>query len=167
MLFNDRVTRMKCSFWSHTLLIQEFFSQRGMMGIALCGTWPEESKSAPILTWWDLTSVYLFFSVPFTHCYLQYIHTEADQILIFSFSQTWHRSHVFFLQPMLFLYFLCVSLSPPLLLALFFFFFCFLSTPCWNFLDHLIHYVRLWPQVKGRKNAWHLVWCTYTTAIFM
>lgn len=44
--------RMKCLFWSHTPLIQGFFSQRGMMGIALCGTWPEESKSAPISTWW-------------------------------------------------------------------------------------------------------------------
>lgn len=52
MLFNDRVTRTKCLFWSHTPSIQESFSLRGMMGIALCGTWPEESKSAPISTWW-------------------------------------------------------------------------------------------------------------------
>lgn len=51
ILFLYRVMRMKFLFWNPTPLIQESFSQQDMMGIASCGTWPEESKSAPISTW--------------------------------------------------------------------------------------------------------------------
>lgn len=78
VLFNDRATRTKCLFWSHTPLTQESFSQRGMMGIALCGTWPEESKSAPISTWWDSWPASVSLSLCLSLTVFGHIHTEAE-----------------------------------------------------------------------------------------
>lgn len=87
MLFNDRVMRMRCLSWSHTPLIQESCSQRGMMGTALCGTSPEESKSAPISTWWDSWRLFVSLSQCLSltsRLLFGWIHTKAEtnQILI-------------------------------------------------------------------------------------
>lgn len=53
MSSNNRVMRTRCLFWSRTPSIQESCSQRVMTGIASCGTWPEEWRSARTSTWWD------------------------------------------------------------------------------------------------------------------
>ena len=74
MFSNDRVTRTRCLFWSHTPSIQESFSQRVMTGIASCGTWREEWRSARISTWWDCWP-------PFTSLFLLSLRLIASQPL--------------------------------------------------------------------------------------
>lgn len=74
MFSNDRVTRTRCLFWSHTPSIQESFSQRVMTGIASCGTWREEWRSARISTWWDCWP-------PFTSLFLLSLGLIASQPL--------------------------------------------------------------------------------------
>lgn len=181
VLFNDRAMRTKCLFWSHTPLTQESFSQRGMMGIALCGTWPEESKSAPISTWWDSWPASVSLSLCLSLTVFGHIHTEAEYHVFLCSESEKKKDELFvktiplvfasFPQHMLSLSFLSISLLYILSLSLFFpsiitftFAFCFLSPLCRSFPCHLMRLcVVAVGMSRGRSEIMTPRRCAYAT----